>query len=43
LMTVDTTNKTIWLLLIHTSLWDVPSWWIPKMKGNASALALSIL
>jgi hypothetical protein len=25
LMTVDTTNKTIWLLLIHTSSWDVPS------------------
>jgi hypothetical protein len=25
LMTVDTTNKTIWLLSIHTSSWDAPS------------------
>jgi hypothetical protein len=25
LMTVNTTNKTTWLLLIHMSSWDVPS------------------
>jgi hypothetical protein len=25
LTTVDTTNKTIWLLLIHTSSWDIAS------------------